>query len=56
MVKCAIEVFWLRRIRGARSMHQYTECESIVETVSLFLLFLKWGCRGATFYRVTIDM
>lgn len=25
-------------------------------TVSLFLLFLKWGCRVATFYRVAIDM
>ena len=25
-------------------------------TVNLFLLFLKWGCRVATFYRVAIDM
>ena len=24
--------------------------------LSLFLLFLKWGCRVATFYRVAIDM
>lgn len=28
MAKCGIEVFWLRRIRGARRMHSHVERET----------------------------